>query len=102
MTGKLKFRGKSRQNAENKQTFDLTAKIGINEKIRQNTENKQTFNLTAKIGVEGKTRQITENKQTFDLTPQTLKHYCVFHKIRFECVRDQCLILRIGRIHHSP
>ena len=32
----MKFIGKSRQNAENKQTFDLTGKIEINEKTRQN------------------------------------------------------------------
>ena len=33
---------KSRQSAENKQTFDLTAKIEINEKTRQTAENQQT------------------------------------------------------------
>ena len=33
-----------------------------NEKTRQNAENKQIFDLT------GKTCQNTENKQTFDLT----------------------------------
>ena len=33
---------KSRQNAENKQTFGFTGNIEINEKTRQNTENKQT------------------------------------------------------------
>ena len=43
------FKGKTRQNAENKQTFDLTTKIEMNEKTRQNAENKQTFYLTAKI-----------------------------------------------------
>ena len=37
-------------------------------KTRQNTENKQTFDLGRKIEIEGKTRQIAENKQTFDLT----------------------------------
>ena len=35
------FRGKSRQNAENKQTFGLTGKIEIDEKSRSNVENKQ-------------------------------------------------------------
>ena len=35
--------GKTRQNAENKQTFDLTAIFGINEKTCQNAENKQSF-----------------------------------------------------------
>ena len=34
---------KTRQNAENKQTFGLTGKIEINEKTRQNVENKQTW-----------------------------------------------------------
>ena len=34
---------KTRQNAENKQTFDMTGKIEIDEKTRQNAENKQTF-----------------------------------------------------------
>ena len=37
---------KSCQNAENKQTFDLTGKIEMNEKTCQNAENKQTFGLT--------------------------------------------------------
>jgi len=40
---KLKFGQKSRQNAENKQTFDLNEEIEINEKTRQNAENKQTL-----------------------------------------------------------
>ena len=48
-------------------TFDLTTKIEINEKTRQIAENKQTFDLKAKIEIE-KTRQNTENKQTLDLT----------------------------------
>ena len=36
---------KTRQNAENKQTLDLTGKIEIEgkRKSRQNSENKQTF-----------------------------------------------------------
>ena len=34
---------KTRQNAENKQTFGLKWKTEINEKTRQNVENKQTF-----------------------------------------------------------
>ena len=45
------MRGKTRQNAENKQTFDLTGKIEIEVKTRQNAENRQTFdlNLTGKL-----------------------------------------------------
>ena len=40
----------ARQNAENKQTLDLTRKIEINEKTCQNAENKvQTCDLTRKI-----------------------------------------------------
>ena len=38
-----------------------------NEKTRQNAENKQTFDLSGKIDIEGKTRQNTENKQTFGI-----------------------------------
>ena len=45
---KLKLCRKSRQNAENKQTFVLTGKIEINEKTRQNAENKQTCDLPGK------------------------------------------------------
>ena len=41
--GKLKLRGKTRQNAGNKQTFDFTRKIEIEGKTRQNAENKQTL-----------------------------------------------------------
>ena len=40
----------------------------LREKTRQNAENKQTFDLTGKIGIEGKTCQNAENKQTCDLT----------------------------------
>ena len=43
--GKLKLRGKTRQNALNEQTFDLMGKIEIEEKTRQTTENKQTFGI---------------------------------------------------------
>ena len=43
---------KTRQNAENKQTFGLTYKIEIEGKTRQNAENKQTFSLTGKSGNE--------------------------------------------------
>ena len=39
---------KTRQNAENKQTFDLTEKNEIEGKTCQNAENKQTFHLTGK------------------------------------------------------
>ena len=38
----------TRQNAENKQAFDLTGKIEINEKTRQNAKSKQTFDLNWK------------------------------------------------------
>ena len=45
------MRGKTCQNAENKQTFYLTGKIEIDGKTRQNTEteNKQTYDLTEKL-----------------------------------------------------
>ena len=56
---------KTRQNAENKQTFESTAKIEIEEKTCQNAENKHTLDLTWKIEIEEKTCQIAENKQTF-------------------------------------
>ena len=39
-----KIREKSRQNTENKQTFELTGKIENEWKSRQNAENKQTRN----------------------------------------------------------
>ena len=39
------LRGKARQNAENKQTFDFGGKIEIEGKSRQNAENKQTFDF---------------------------------------------------------
>ena len=45
-----------------------TRRIGSERKTRQNVENKQTFDLTGKIEIERKTRQNAENKQTFDLT----------------------------------
>ena len=48
LTGKIDIEGKTRQNAENKQTLDLTGKIEIEGKTRQNAENKQTFGLTGK------------------------------------------------------
>ena len=35
MTSKIEIDEKTRQNAENKQTFDLTSKIEMNEKINQ-------------------------------------------------------------------
>ena len=41
--GKIEIGEKTRQNAENKQTFHLNGKIEIREKTRQNAENKQTF-----------------------------------------------------------
>ena len=57
MTGKIEIEGKSRQNAVNKQTFDLTGKIEIVGKSCQIAENKQTFDLTGeKMEIEGKTR----------------------------------------------
>ena len=39
---------KTRQNAENKQTFGLTRKLKLSGNICQNAENKQTFHLTGK------------------------------------------------------
>ena len=39
------LRGKTRENAENKQTFGLPGKFETNEKTRQNIENKQTCHL---------------------------------------------------------
>ena len=66
MTKKLILGKKTCQNAENKQTFDLTRKIEFGGKTLQNMENKQNF--SGKIEFEGKTRQKAENKQTFDLT----------------------------------
>ena len=60
---------KIRQNAENKQTYDLMGKNEIEEKVRQSAGDKQTFDfLRGKIDIERKTRQNAENKQTFDLT----------------------------------
>ena len=53
----IKIEGKSRQNVENKQTFELTEKFEIEGKTRQHAENKQTLDLKEKIGIEGKTRQ---------------------------------------------
>ena len=68
LRGKVEIDGKARQNAENKQTFDLTRTIEIEErKTRQNAENKQTFDVMRKIQIDEKTRQNAENKQTFDL-----------------------------------
>ena len=48
--------------------FDFGVKIEIEGKTRQNVENKQTFDFRVKIEIEpeGKTRQNAENKQTFD------------------------------------
>ena len=37
------------------------------EKTRQNAENKQTLDLSGKIEIEGKTRQNAENKQTLGI-----------------------------------
>ena len=67
--GKIEIDGKTRQNAENKQTFDLMVKrkIEIEEKS-SSKHRKQTFDSMGKIELEGKTRQNAENKQTFDLT----------------------------------
>ena len=42
-------------------------------KTRQNTENKQTFDLIGNIENEGKSRQNAENKQTFDFMNQNCK-----------------------------
>ena len=52
---KIENEEKSRQNAENKQTFGLTGKIEKkNEKSRQKAENKQTLGLTGKIKIHEK------------------------------------------------
>ena len=68
-TGEKKMKKKSRQNAENKQTFDFRGRMKLRgKKSSQNTENKQTFDLTGKnlkMKLRGKTRQNPENKQTF-------------------------------------
>ena len=57
---------KSRQNAENKQTFDLTGKIKIDEKTRQNTENKQTFDLTGKLKLKkNSSKQLRSNTANY-------------------------------------
>ena len=58
---------KSRQYAENKQTFDLTGKIEKGKKTCQTAENKQTCDFSGKIQIDGKSRQNAENKQTFHL-----------------------------------
>ena len=49
------------------------------EKTRQFAENKQTFDLTGKIETKGKTRQNSKNKQTLDLTGKKLKWNCGKH-----------------------
>ena len=48
---------KTRQTAENKQTFGSTGKFEIEKKTRQNAANKQTFVLTRKIEINDKARQ---------------------------------------------
>ena len=64
----LKNNEKTRQNAENKQTFGLNRK---NEVERKNSSKcrKQSFDFMGKLEIEGKTRQNAENKQTFNLMP---------------------------------
>ena len=57
--GKIKIEEKTRQNAENKQTFDLTGKIEYDGKTRQNEENKQTFDFTGRMTV----RKINSSKR---------------------------------------
>ena len=49
-----KIMKKTRQNTENKQTFDLIGNIENEGKSRQNAENKQTFDLMGKFEIEGK------------------------------------------------
>ena len=51
--GLLKTMKKIRQNAENKQTFDLSQKIENDRKTRQNSESKQRFDLNRTIEIEG-------------------------------------------------
>ena len=53
---KIGIKGKTRQNTENKQTFDMMAKIEIEEKNRKNAKSKQTFYLIAKNEIEKKIR----------------------------------------------
>ena len=89
MTAKIEIEGKTRQNAESKQSFDLTRIVEINEIASQNTK-LTTFDrfhwenwiwgeklvktlkvdklliwlaFTGKNEIEGKTRQNAENKQ---------------------------------------
>ena len=50
---KLKLRGKTRQNTQNKETFDLAGKIEIEGRTRQNAENKQAFDSVGKIEIGG-------------------------------------------------
>ena len=78
---------KTRQNAENKQTFELQfafdrirEKFKLGGKTCQNAESKQTFDLTGKIEIEGKTRQNAENKQTFGIFHIIVAKYSVFFK----------------------
>ena len=42
-------------------------KLSVEWKSRQTAENKQTFDLSRKIDIEGKSRQTVENKQTFGI-----------------------------------
>ena len=51
MQGKIEIHEKSRQNAENEQTFDFAGKIEIQGKSRQNDENKQTFDFDVKKNI---------------------------------------------------
>ena len=63
---------KTRQNAENQQTFGLKGKIESNEKnsSKRRKQNKPLvwrLTMTAKIEINEKSRQNAENKQTFGL-----------------------------------
>ena len=65
----MKLRGKIRQNAGNKQSFDLTRKILIGIKLVEALKiNKHDLTGKIKVEIEGKTRQNSENKHTFGLT----------------------------------
>ena len=56
------FHGESRNPESSEYFFTVFPEIRV-EKTRQNAENKQTFDLTGKIEIVRKTRQNAENKQ---------------------------------------
>ena len=70
-------------------SFAFTGKIGIDVKgkTRQNAENKQTFDLNEKIGIEGKTRQTIGSWYQIDVDwialVQCVAYPSTFHKLAF-------------------